>query len=308
MIYDLIIIGGGPAGVAAGIYAARKKIKCLLIAENIGGQPIIAGEINNFIGTKFVSGVDFAKMLSEHLYAQEGIEIKEGFKVKKIEKKSENFSISINQEESFETKTILIALGSNPRRLQIPGEDKFEGRGVFYCSICDAPLMKNKTAVVIGGGNSGIYAIMDLIPYASKIYLFEYGDAIKADPVYLDKINASGKVEIITMAKAVEVFGETLVSGIKYEDRRSGEIKEIKTDGIFVSIGYQSNSGLVKDLVEINEAGKIVVNSKTQETSLEGIWAAGDVTDVLYNQINIAIGDAVKAALNIYGYLKKISH
>mgnify|MGYP001612410195 FL=1 len=304
MVYDLIIVGGGPAGIAAGIYAARKKIKTLLITDAFGGQSVIASEIKNFIGFKSISGVEMAKKLEEHLRAQEDIEIKDGLKVLAIEKQNENFLVKTNKEEFFESKTILIALGSHYRRLKVIGEKEFGGKGVFYCSICDAPLMKNKTAAVIGGGNSGFDAVMDLLSYASKIYLLEFSDALKGDPLTFGKLKASGKLEIITMANAKEITGDNFVSTLKYENRKTGEIKEIKTDGVFAAIGYEPNTDLVKNLVEINEEGKIIVDCKTQKTSHEGVWAAGDATDVLYNQINIAIGDAIKAVLNIYEYLK----
>jgi len=307
MLYDLIILGGGPAGIAAGIYAARKKLKTLLIAESFGGQSVVAAQINNFIGFKSVSGIEMKNILEEHLRSHEEIEIKEGARVEKIEKKENNFAISVNGEQ-FETKTVLVALGSSYRKLGIPGEKEFTGKGVFYCSTCDAPLMKNKTAVVVGGGNSGFYAVLDLLPYASKIYVLEYGDAFRADPIYIDKAKASGKVEFITMAKTLEIIGGSengFVSAIKYKDRQNKEIKEIKTDGVFVAIGYAPNSGIVKDLIKTNEQGKIIIDHQTQKASLEGIWAAGDITDVLYGQINVAIGDAIKAVLNINDYFKK---
>jgi len=307
MLYDLIILGGGPAGIAAGIYAARKKLKTLLIAESFGGQSVVATQINNFIGFKSVSGIEMKNILEEHLRSHEEIEIKEGARVEKIEKKENNFAISVNGEQ-FETKTVLVALGSSYRKLGIPGEKEFTGRGVFYCSTCDAPLMKNKTVIVVGGGNSGFYAVLDLLPHASKIYVLEYGDAFRADPIYIDKAKASGKVEFITMAKTLEIIGGSengFVSAIKYKDRQNKEIKEIKTDGVFVAIGYTPNSGIIKDLVKTNEWGKIIIDHQTQKASLEGIWAAGDITDVLYGQINVAIGDAIKAVLNINDYFKK---
>ena len=303
-MYDLIILGGGPAGVAAGIFAARKKIKTLLVTESFGGQSVIAAEIRNFIGFKSISGIELAKKLKEHLADQENIEIKDGVRVSKIEKIAGGFKIFVN-DESFETKTLLIALGSRYRRLNVSGEDKFEGKGVFYCSTCDAPLMKGKTAGVIGGGNSGFGAAADLLPYASKIYVLEYSDILKADQITQEKIKNSGKAEIITMAEVSEIFGGDFVSGLKYKDRRNGEAKEINLDGVFVAIGYQPNSDLVKDLIELNPRGEIIINHQTQKTSCEGIWAAGDITDVLYKQINIAIGDATKAVLNIYEYLNK---
>ena len=304
-MYDLIIIGGGPAGVAAGIYAARKKLKTLLVAESFGGQSVVAAEINNFIGFKSISGIELKNVLEEHLRAQEDIEIKEGARVEKIKKFDAGFLISAGGEQ-FETKTVLVALGSSYRKLGISGEKQFGGKGVFYCSTCDAPLMKNKTAVVVGGGNSGFYAVLDLLPHASKIYVLEYGDAFRADQIYINKAKKSGKVEFITMAAAKEITGEDFVSTIKYEDRASGETKELKTDGIFVAIGYAPNSGIVKDLVKLNQNSQIIIDHQTQKTSCDGIWAAGDVTDVLYGQINIAIGDAIKAVLNINDYFSAL--
>lgn len=315
MIYDLIILGGGPAGIAAGVYASRKKLKTLLIAESFGGQSVIAAEINNFIGFKSITGIELKNILEEHLRSHDGVEIKEGSRVDKIEKSNAGFSVFAGN-ESFETKTVLITLGSSYRKLGISGEKEFEGKGVFYCSTCDAPLMKNKTAVVVGGGNSGFYAVLDLLPYASKIYVLEYGEEFRADPVYIDKAKTSGKVEFINMAMTKEIIGEApegeqapygagFVSAVKYEDRKSGGIKELKTDGVFVAIGYAPNSVIAKGLVDMNEKGKIVVNCKTQQTSCSGIWAAGDITDVLYGQINVAIGDAIKAVLNINDYFKK---
>lgn len=307
MIYDLIIIGGGPAGATAGIYAARKKLKTLMIAGDIGGQSVIAGEINNFIGHKSVSGLELRKMFDEHLRSYEGAEIKEGVKVLKIEKNNGGFSVFTDEGEGkhYEAKTVLMCAGSSHRELGAPGEEKFKGRGVFYCSTCDAPLMKGKIAAVIGGGNSGMYAAIDLLPYAEKIYILEYTDAFRCDPIYIDKIKASGKAEMITMAAVKEISGDEFVGGLNYEDRKSGEIKKIKLDGVFVAIGYKPNSALVKDLADINQSGKIIVDCETQKTTCEGLWAAGDVTSVLYNQINIAIGDSVKAVLNIYDSLNK---
>ncbi len=303
MLYDLIIIGGGPAGIAAGIYASRKKINTLLITESFGGQSVVASQINNFIGFQSISGLELKNTLEEHLRSHDGIEIKEGRRIEKIGVTDAGFSVAADG-EIFESKTILIASGSNHRKLNIPGEKKFEGKGVFYCSICDAPLMKNKTAAVVGGGNSALYAVLDLLPYASKIFILSHNNTFRADPVYLDKARESGKVEFISQAETSEIIGGNFVSAIKYEDRAKGGVKELETDGVFVAIGNQPNSGLFKNLIDVSPAGKIIVDGKTQKTSREGIWAAGDITDVLYGQINIAIGDAVKAVLNINDYLK----
>lgn len=303
-MYDLIILGGGSAGIGAGIYAARKKIKTLIITESFNGHFVVASEIRNFIGSKSISGIELSKKLEEHIRDQEGIEIREGSKASSVEKKDGFFIIKTDQGEVFETKTILSALGSRYRRLNISGENKFEGKGVFYCSICDAPLMKDKVAVVVGGGNTGFNSIIDLLPYASEIYLIEHKNALVGDLAILDKIMSSGKVNVVTMAEVEEIFGDKFVSGLKYKYLKTGELKEIKTEGIFVAIGYNPNSDLFKNLVELDRHGAITVDHKTQKTSCEGIWAAGDITDVLYHQINIAIGDGIKAALNIYDYLK----
>lgn len=304
MIYDLIIVGGGPAGMTAGIYAARKKIKTFLITESFGGQSIIAAEIQNFIGFKSISGLELSKLIQEHLRAQEGIEIKDQIIVSQIEKKDDGFAIKSISGEIFETKTILLALGNKYRELNVEGEQKFKGRGVFYCATCDAPLMKNKITAVVGGGNAGFESVIQLLPYASKIYVLEYIEAAKADPITQEKAKQSGKVEVITMAQVKEVFGDEFVKGIKYEDRRNNEMKELSVQGIFVAIGYEPNSGLVKNLVQLNQSNQVIINPQTQKTSCEGIWAAGDVTDGLYRQYNIAIGDSIKAVLNIYDYLK----
>ncbi len=173
-MYELIIIGGGPAGVAAGVYAARKKIKTLFMTQTFGGQSVVSADIKNFIGFKSISGIELAKRLEEHLSSQEGIEIKTGVSVSKIEKTKNGFKVYADSSMVFETRTIFFALGSRYRRLNVSGEEKFEGKGVFYCSICDAPMIKGKTVAVIGGGNSGFESAIDLLPYAEKIYILEY--------------------------------------------------------------------------------------------------------------------------------------
>lgn len=304
-MYELIIIGGGPAGIAAGVYAARKKINALLVAKDFGGQSVTSADIQNWIGAKSVSGFELAKMLEEHLKHQEGIEVKEGVLVSKIEKIPAGFAVYAENGEAIEAKTILLAMGSRPKKLNIPGEEKYSGKGVFYCATCDAPLMKNKAVAVIGGGNSGFEAARDLLPYAEKIYILEYLEECKADAVTCTVVRAAGKEEEITSAAVKEIFGDAFVKGLKYEDRKTGETKELAVGGVFVEIGFTPNSESVKNLVELDKWGHVKVDHKTQKTSLEGAWAAGDLTDVLYKQNNIAAGDAIKAVLNIHDYLRK---
>ena len=303
---DLIIIGGGPAGVAAGVYAARKKIKTLLIAESFGGQSLVSADVQNWIGTKSISGLDLAKNLEEHLRAQEGIEIIDGDFVEKLEKlEGKSFKIFTKNGKTFETKTVLVCSGSHHKKLGILGEEKLNGKGVVYCSTCDAPLFGGKVVAVVGGGNAGLEAVRDLFLYANKIYLLIRSDKIKGDPVTFEEVKNNSKVEIKYQLEITEILGEKSVIGIKYLDKSKNQSEELKLDGVFVEIGSAPNSDLVKDLVKLDERGQIIVGHKTQMSSLSGIWAAGDVSDVLYKQNNISAGDAVKAVLNIYDYLNK---
>lgn len=302
-MYDLIIIGGGPGGVAAGVYAARKKMKTALVAGDFGGQSAVSAAIGNWIGVKSISGAALAKMLEEHLRAQEDVDILVPELVDEISPLADGFKVSAKSGKVLETKTILIATGGSRRKLGIPGEAKLEGKGVSYCSTCDAPIFKNKTVAVVGGGNAGLETAGGLLPYANKIYVLEFADNLTADRVLQEEIAKNKKIEIIALAKAIEILGDKFVSGLKYEDRQSGETKELKLEGVFVEIGTVPNTGFVKGLVKINERGEITIDHKTQRTSRPGIWAAGDATDALYRQNNIAAGDAIKAVLNIHNYL-----
>lgn len=310
MIYELAIVGGGPAAVAAGVYAARKKIKTILITEGFGGQSLVSNDIKNWIGTTSISGLDLAKNLESHVKAQEEIEIVEGDIVTKVEKVGEqapkgHFVITTKTGKTVETKTILLASGSRRKRLGIPGEDQFDGKGVVFCSTCDAPLFKDKVVAIVGGGNAGLEAAVDSIPYASKIYLIIRSEALRGDAVTQEKVKSHKKVTILFNAISKEILGDKFVTGFRYEDSLTHQLKELVLDGVFVEIGSVPNAEFVKGLVELNERGEVVVNHKTQESSLLGIWAAGDVSDVIYKQNNISAGDAVKAILNIYEFLHK---
>lgn len=310
--YELIIIGAGPAGTAAAVYAARKKIKSAIITKDFGGQSSVSNDIHNWIGEKSISGFELAKNFEDHIRDyKDDIDIIEGEKVSKVERegqlgvKSGHFIITTESGKKYESKTVLLTVGSHRRRLGIPGEDKFDGKGVVYCSVCDAPLFGGMDVVIVGGGNSGLEAAVDSIPYAKKIYLLVRDDKLKGDAITQEKVKNHEKVEIIYNAISKEVLGEKMVAGLKYEDLKSGETKELKVQGVFVEIGSIPTSGMIKGLVDLNERGEVIVDHKTQKTSCEGIWAAGDVSDVLYKQNNISAGDAVKAVLSIYEYLHK---
>jgi NADH-dependent peroxiredoxin subunit F len=289
------------------VYAARKKLKTALITESFGGQSLVSAEIHNWIGTKAVSGFDLGQMLEEHVKAhQPDVEIIEGDLVTAVSKlESGNLNVQTKSGKTLETRFILITSGSRRRKLGVPGEAEFEGKGVVYCSTCDAPLFKDKEVAVIGGGNAGLEAVVDLLPYASKITLMEFGETLKGDQITQDKIKANSKVTIMTMVQSLEVQGSQMVTGLKYKDRRTNEEKVLPLQGIFVEIGAVPNSEFVKDLVEMTKFGEIVVDHKTQRTSHPQIWAAGDVSDVIYKQNNISVGDAIKAVLNIYDQVHK---
>jgi len=304
-MYDLLIIGGGPGGAAAGVYAARKKMKTALVTESFGGQSAVSAGIENWIGTKSVSGFEFSKMLEEHLRAQEDIEIIAGERVTKVEKIAGGFRAALGGGKSLDAKTVLVASGGRRKRLEVPGEKELEGRGVSYCSICDAPMFKNKAVSIVGSGNSAVEAVRDLLQYASKVYLLVRSDAVKGDPVTFEAVKDNPKLSIIKNAETIEIIGTSSVSGLKYRDKTSGSGKILDVQGVFVEIGEIPNSDMVKDLVELNSHGGIIVEPRTQASSCEGIWAAGDVSDGLYRQNNISSGDAIKAALNIYEYLLK---
>jgi len=305
MEYDLVIIGGGPAGVAAGVYAGRKKIKTALITDTFGGQSVVSADIQNFVGVPSISGIELATQMERHLRAQEGIDIMDGDRVSAINENTPGeFRIETINGKSIDTKTILFTAGSRRRKLGVPGEKEFDGKGVMYCGTCDAPLFGGKKVVVVGGGNAGLETVRDLIPYASEIYLFEHSGKVKGDPITFEKIRSDSKVHVKTQVQVTGITGEKMVEKIMYKDLSTGEDKEIEADGIFEEIGWIPNSDLLKDMVELSKKGEIIVDQKTQKTSKTGIWAAGDVTDGLYKQNNISMGDGVKAVLNIYEFLQ----
>lgn len=308
-MFDLIIIGGGPAGISAGIYAGRKKIKSLLITDVFGGQSVVSADIQNFIGIQSISGFELARQMEGHLRAQEGIEIMEGDRVDSIEEKSEGekkwWAVKTEGGKMFETKTLLLTAGSKRRKLNVPGEKEFDGKGVAYCATCDAPMFKDKKVVVVGGGNAGLESALDLLQYASEVNIFEYKDALKGDQVTIEKIQSHPKTKILTGTQLLEITGDTLVRGVKYKIIKTGEEKTMDVGGVFIEIGWVPNSDLVQGLVEVNGMKEIIVNHQTQQSSHPLLWAAGDIADVRYKQNNISIGDAVKAVLNIYEYLSK---
>ncbi len=303
MKYDLAIIGGGPAGVAAGVYAARKKLKTVFITKEFGGQSSVSEHIQNWIGTVSISGGDLAKSLEAHLraYAADVVDINDKTYTQKIEKTSGGFTITTDK-GTFDAKTVLVTVGSVRRQLTTPGADVFENKGLTYCASCDGPLFADQDVIVVGGGNAAFETAAQLLAYCKSVTLFNRSAEFRADPVTVEKTLAHPKMKAIKNAELTKIEGDQFVSGVTYKLKDGSEHK-LATAGIFVEIGLIPNTDSTKDLVSHDTYGHIIADPRTQRTSVDGVWAAGDCTDGLYHQNNIAAGDAVKALEDIYMYL-----
>lgn len=303
-IYDVTIIGGGPAGVSAGVYAARKLLKTLFISPEFGGQSIVSDDIQNWIGTPHIAGAQLAKDLETHLktYAGDVVDIKNEY-AQNITKTDSGFSV-ITDKGTYETKTILIATGSHRRKLEIPGADTYDHRGVTYCASCDGPFFTGQDVVVVGGGNAAFESAAQLLAYAKSVTLLNRTETFRADELTVNKLKAHPNFTIITNAVPVEIIGDKLATGLIYEDQMTKERITLNTPGIFVEIGALPTTEFAKNVITLDARGYIPVDPRTQQTSTSGIWAAGDCTDGLYHQNNIAAGDAVKALEDIYLHLK----
>lgn len=310
MTYDLIIIGGGPAGSAAAVYAARKKLKTLFITSEWGGQSVVSEQIYNWIGTPSISGNELASNFKKHVLANTGdsLEVKEGKKAIKITvpKVLENsalgtvFSVETDSGEQFSTKTILIASGSSRRKLETKNADKLENKGLTYCASCDGPLFDGADVAVIGGGNAAFESASQLLAYCKSVTLIHRNDTFRADEITVEKVSQNPKLSIVKNADIIEVLGDKFVEGLIYKDKATGEEKTLKVTGIFVEIGQIPNTNFVKNLVPLDAIGRIKIDAWNQKTETPGIWAAGDCTNILYHQNNIAAGDAVRALEDIY--------
>ncbi|HOV88514.1 MAG TPA: FAD-dependent oxidoreductase [Candidatus Paceibacterota bacterium] len=301
-IYQLIILGAGPAGTAAGVYAARKKIDTLIITENFGGQAVVAAKIENIVGFEEISGVEMAQRFEKQLrrYSELNIVLD---KIVEIKEENGIFAVKTNR-EIFYGERILAALGRRYRHLGVPKEKELEGKGVFYCSTCDAPLMKNKEVAVIGGGNSALLSVMDLLPFASKIYLLTNEADLRCDPVLIDRIKHDPKVEVHYNVAILAIEGEKKVNGLRYREGNNATDHWLGVEGIFIQAGMQPNSELFKQLVKCNEFEEIIVEPLSGKTSHPKIWAAGDITNLPYKQISVAIGDGVRSLLDIYNEIR----
>lgn len=304
--YDLVIIGGGPAGAAAGVYASRKRLKTILITSEWGGQSTVSPDIHNWIGTPSISGEDLAKSLEAHLkaYADDVLTIKDRTLVTSLYKEGDHFVVGTNKEENFKAKSVLIATGSKRRALNVPGAAEFENKGLTYCASCDGPMFAGQDVAVIGGGNAGFETAAQLLAYANSVTLIHKNDRYKADPVTVEKVLKDPKMKGLLNTDILEVKGERFVSGLRIKDSTTGEETDLPVTGVFVEIGMIPNTECVKDLVPLDELGRVKIDPWTQKTEVAGIWAAGDCTNIKYHQNNISAGDAVRALEDIYVTLK----
>jgi len=303
---DVIIVGGGPAGVTAGIYTIRKKLNTLIISKDFVGQTGKALSVENWPGDKMILGAKLMKNFKDHL-EKFNVNINEGEEVIKIRRRKDHFEVRTSERDRYLAKSIIVATGANPRLLAVPGEEEFIGKGVSYCATCDAPLFAGKTVAVVGGGNSGLDTTMALSQYAKKIYLLEFSDSLKGAEVTQEKIEKDKKVKVILETAVKEIKGKKFVESIICEDRKTKKQKEIKVDGMFVQIGNVPAVGFVKALVSFNKRNEIKIDPKTNSTRTPGVFAAGDVTSVPFKQIVIAAGEGAKAALSCYQWLNNKS-
>jgi thioredoxin-disulfide reductase len=302
MEYDLIIIGGGPAGMTAGIYSARQKMKTLVIAKAFGGQMAQKSvDIENFPGFQKISGFELIQKFEEQMRSK-GIEVLDD-EATELKKEGGLFFVSTKNGKSFQSKTVIFATGAEPRKISVPGEKEYVGRGVSYCTTCDGPLFNKKTVAIIGGGDAGFEAAIFLNNYAEKIYILEYGETVRAGKDNQEKALSSGKVEIITSAELKEIKGEMFVKSIVYKDRKNNEEKTIELNGVFVQAGYEPATKLLKDLVDLNERNEAIVNFETLETKTPGLFVPGDANSGKVKQIVVACGEGAKSVIYAYKYL-----
>lgn len=300
-MYDLIIIGSGPAGMTAGIYAARREMKTLIIGRELGGQMVWANEIENYPGFEKINSFELISKIKQQTI-NFGVEMKND-EVKKIEKTAEGGFLLYTNRETFEAKTVVIAMGLAPRRLAVPGEVEFNGRGVSYCANCDGPFYKNKTVAVIGGGNSALDAAEVLSKIASQVYLIHRNESFKAFDTLVEEVKNRDNIKILLNTEIKQLIGDKKLDKITILNNKNNQEEAIALDGVFVEVGRIASTDLVADLVERNDKNQIIVN-KQAETKTPGLFAAGDVTDSEFKQITIAMGQATTAALSAYRYLQ----
>ncbi|HOV85199.1 MAG TPA: FAD-dependent oxidoreductase [Syntrophobacteraceae bacterium] len=301
LLYDVIILGAGPAGLSAAIYTIRKAMKTLILSKDVGGQLTWTSDVDNYLGFSQVNALELVAKFEEHVRRFNveraiGVDVAEVFPAGPVKR------VVTRDGRSYRGKTIIIATGGRHKPLNIPGEREYVGKGVSYCSTCDAPLYAGADVAVIGGGNSALGAAIDLMGIANKIHLIFLMPELTGDPVYQARVRQSEKVVILPQCEPTRIFGRDYVEGIEYRGMQSGEIKTLAVEGVFIEIGTLPNSGLFSHILTTNEKGEILVDHECR-TGLAGVFACGDVTNVPFKQVVVAVGEGSKAALSAYNYL-----
>tara|TARA_B100000378_G_scaffold273203_1_gene265798 strand:- start:4 stop:927 length:924 start_codon:yes stop_codon:yes gene_type:complete len=305
-MFDLAILGGGPAACAAAVYAARKKLKTVVITKAFDGQSIVSPDIHNWIGEQSISGMELMNKLKDHVYSYESEEfvIKNGEEVLMVNQNDSDKSFEIKTNSaSYVAKSVLVTTGSQRKKITVPGAERYDHKGITYCASCDGPFFADKDVVVIGGGNAGFESASQLLEYSKSVTLLQRSGRYKADEITVDRVLAHPKMTGILNASLKEIKGKDFVTSVVYMDATGKEI-ELDVQGVFVEIGSVPTTEFISDLVETSPTGHVVVNPVNQRTNVEGVWAAGDCTDGLYHQNNIAAGDAVKALEDLFLWLK----
>jgi alkyl hydroperoxide reductase subunit F len=305
-MYELIIIGGGPAGMTAAVYAARKKINTLLVSGDIGGQGLTTWLVENYMGYQFIEGRELMQKFEEQVKQfPTDVKVEVGKRAERLSRVGGGFEVRTDRGETYQAKAVIVATGKRPRQLNIPGEKELLGRGVTYCAICDGPLFADVKVAVIGGGNSALEAVDDMVKIADHVYLVSL-TPLTGDQILIDKAKSANNLTIFLEYEVLEINGKSRVEGIKIRDLKSKQEKELDVGGVFVEIGLIPNSELVKQLVTPNRLGEIMVDCGS-ETGVPGFFAAGDVTSVPDKQIVVAAGEGAKAALQAHRYLQRLS-
>lgn len=301
-VIDFLVIGGGPAGLNAALYAKRKGLTTGIITKRIGGQLLNTSTVDNYLGITQVSGEQLSEKYLSHLNELE-VGIAQDVEVEKIFKKDKLFNIILTDKTVYQSKTLLLATGSAPRKLQVKGESEYSNRGVAYCAICDAPLFKGKDVIIAGGGNSAVEAAIDVAKFAKSVTLV-HRSQLRADQISVDHMMNQSNIKVYLETQIIEIVGNDKMTGVKVLDKENMQERVIDADGIFIEIGNLPSNALVKDLVTLNDKGEVIVDEKNM-TSLPGLYAAGDVTQMPYKQIVIAVADGAKAALAANEYINQ---
>ncbi len=302
-MYDLVVIGGGPAGLAATVYSARKRLNTLLVSTDVGGQVNRTLGVENYLGYQFIEGPELIDKFQTQV-SQFPIDQKIGEKVSRLTKITGGLEVLSETGDKYQAKAAVFATGKRPRKLNVSGEDEFAGKGVTYCAICDGPLFAGQKVAVVGGGNSAVGEALDMVKIAEQVYLISL-TPLTADAVLIDKLSDAKNASVFIEHETMRIEGKKLVEGIVIRDLKSGKSKRLEVTGVFIEIGLVPNSEPVKGLVELNKWGEVVINGNC-ETVVPGLYAAGDVTNVPEKQIIVAAGEGAKAALQAHRYLQRL--